>query len=222
MKEIRTLRADEIDVRVGTQHLTGKNKGVTLLLYKDARVDMNILDETYGVNGWQRHHEGINDKLFCTIEVWDSMRSQWIKKQDVGTESYSEKAKGEASDSFKRAGVNVGIGRELYTSPFMWVNLNDNEVKDGKVDRKLKFKVLEIGYNEKREINYLTIADQKGNIRYNYSGIKEDSDILPTTLDILQLLTPEQKQMIREKYGDVSQLKERKAKEIIKYFFTKQ
>ena len=116
-KKPRMLKAEEIECRVGTIN----GKGCSLLLYKDARVDMKILDETYGVGNWQRTHEVINDNLFCTIEIWNDKINQWVKKQDVGTESYTEKEKGEASDSFKRAGFNVGIGRELYTSPFIWI-----------------------------------------------------------------------------------------------------
>ena len=119
--EIRTLNADEIECRVGTISA----KGCSLLLYKDARVDMKVLDETYGVGNWQRTHELINDNLFCTIELWNDKIKQWVKKQDVGIESRPDgtgnEKKGEASDSFKRAGFNVGIGRELYTSPFIWI-----------------------------------------------------------------------------------------------------
>lgn len=113
----RTLYADEIECRIGTISA----KGCSLLLYKDARVDMKILDETYGVGNWKRTHEVINGNLFCNIEIWNDRINQWVKKQDVGTESYTEKEKGEASDSFKRAGFNVGIGRELYTCPFIWI-----------------------------------------------------------------------------------------------------
>jgi len=148
---IRLLRADEIDVRIG-----GFNKDKTggfLLLYKDARVDMTLLDETFGVTGWQRRHELINGNLFCTISIWDDDKKQWVDKQDVGVESKSAKEKGEASDAFKRAGTNVGIGRELYTPLFIWINgLAEND----------KFKVSEIGYNDKREIDKLTIVNNKG------------------------------------------------------------
>jgi len=148
---IRLLRADEIDVRIG-----GFNKDKTggfLLLYKDARVDMNLLDETFGVTGWQRRHELINGNLFCTISIWDDDKKQWVDKQDVGVESKSAKEKGEASDAFKRAGTNVGIGRELYTPLFIWINgLAEND----------KFKVSEIGYNDKREIDKLKIVNDKG------------------------------------------------------------
>lgn len=119
MREIkfRALQADEIDVRVAMC----RPSGVSLLLYKDARVDMKILDETFGVTGWQRTHQLIGDRLYCTVKIYDEDTDTWIEKQDVGTESYTEKEKGQASDSFKRACFNIGIGRELYTAPFIWV-----------------------------------------------------------------------------------------------------
>src|SRR5690554_1395175 len=119
---IRTLRADEIECRVQIV----KENGCSLLLYKDARVDMNILDETFGVENWQRHHEIVNGNLFCNVGVRFSRENnygEWVWKQDVGTESNTEKEKGQASDSFKRACFNWGIGRELYTAPFIWVTL---------------------------------------------------------------------------------------------------
>lgn len=165
---IRTLRADEIECRV--QQV--KEKGCILLLYKDARCDMRILDETFGITGWQRTHEVINGNLFCNVDIWDSEKKVWIRKQDVGTESNTEKQKGEASDSFKRACFNIGIGRELYTSPFIWINLQAGETysKNGKValDSKVKFEVSEISYNENREINKLIIVDSNGKERFKY------------------------------------------------------
>lgn len=120
----RDLRADEIDVRVQSQ----TEKGLMLLLYKNARVDMDILDETFGKLNWQRTHEFKDGKLYCTVSVWDAQKQQWISREDVGTESNTEAEKGQASDSFKRANVNFGIGRELYTSPFIWVNAGDYSV----------------------------------------------------------------------------------------------
>jgi hypothetical protein len=103
--KFRPLTASEIDCRVSTIN----EKGLTLLLYKDARVDMNILDEKFGVTGWQRKHEVIGGNLYCTVSIWDAEKQQWISKQDVGVESYTEKEKGQASDSFKRACFNIGI-----------------------------------------------------------------------------------------------------------------
>ena len=113
--KFRTLRADEIDVRLASV----KQNGVSLLLYKDARCDMNILDETVGPFNWQRQHT--RDNANCIISIWDEDKGQWVSKEDTGTESYTEKEKGLASDSFKRACFNWGIGRELYTSPFIYI-----------------------------------------------------------------------------------------------------
>ena len=111
----RALRADEVDARVSIC----KENGVALLLYKDARCDMNILDETVGPYNWQRSHSRENAN--CTVSIWDSEKQQWISKEDTGTESNTEAEKGLASDSFKRACFNWGIGRELYTAPFIWI-----------------------------------------------------------------------------------------------------
>lgn len=114
--EFRLLKADEIDCRISMVN----QYGVGLLLYKDARCDMNILDETVGAMNWQREHSRENAN--CTVSLWDAEKEQWISKEDTGTESYTEREKGLASDSFKRACFNWGIGRELYTAPDMFVS----------------------------------------------------------------------------------------------------
>lgn len=113
--EFRALRADEVECRVAR----ATEKGLALLLYKDARCDMNILDETVGPMNWQRSHSRENAN--CTVSLWDKEKNQWISKEDTGTESNTEAEKGLASDSFKRACFNWGIGRELYTAPFIWI-----------------------------------------------------------------------------------------------------
>lgn len=162
MKEIPLLTATDIECRI--QQIT--NKGAILLLYKTARVDMRILDEVYGSMNWQRHHEVINNNLFCTISVWDSEKAQWISKQDVGTESNSEAEKGQASDAFKRAGFAWGIGRELYDAPFIFIQ--------APIDKYDRFTVKEIKYDkEKREFTSLVIVDKKGKERYRL-GTKTD------------------------------------------------
>ena len=119
--KFRKLRADEVEARVAQV----KNNGFSLLLYKDARVDQNILDETVGAENWERKHEMIGGNLYCTVSIWNEARGAWVSKQDVGTESKTEAEKGQASDSFKRACFNWGIGRELYTAPFIWINVAD-------------------------------------------------------------------------------------------------
>ena len=168
MVEIRKLTANEIEARVSTL----SEKGASLLLYKDARVDQKILDEVFGVYGWQRTHQLIGDRLNCTIEIWDDDKKQWVAKQDVGTESNTEKEKGQASDSFKRAGFNVGIGRELYTAPNIYIQLGDGEFKEnsfnGKTTQQMTqtFYVSHIEYDDDGNIIGLIINDKKGNQRF--------------------------------------------------------
>lgn len=128
----RDLRADEIDCRIKVV----KSSGVSILLYKDARVDQNILDETVGPLNWQRSHEMIDGNLYCTVSIFNEERNTWVYKQDVGTESNTEKEKGQASDSFKRACFNWGIGRELYTAPFIWINAADCKISGQKCNDK--------------------------------------------------------------------------------------
>lgn len=163
----RTLHADEIECRVGS---VSEGKGCSLLMYKNARVDMTLLDEVVGAENWQRSHEVINGNLFCKVSV-RSDGGEWVSKQDVGTESNTEKEKGQASDAFKRACVNWGIGRELYTCPFVWVNLSADEWRagyNGKKQPKTRFYVSAIEYDEQRRVSYLCVVDDKGVQRYTF------------------------------------------------------
>ena len=146
----RDLRADEIDCRIAQV----KSNGLSLLLYKDARCDMNILDETVGPFNWQRTHT--RDNANCIVSIYDEDKKQWVSKEDTGTESNTEKEKGLASDSFKRACFNWGIGRELYTAPFIWVDASMCGLNDGKCYD--KFAVSEIKIENKR-IVYLKIIN---------------------------------------------------------------
>lgn len=147
--KFRDLKAGEIECRVSTCN----NNGVSLLLYKDARCDMNILDETVGPTNWSRSHELINGNLFCNVSIYDKDIGMWVIKQDVGTESYTEKEKGQASDAFKRACFNWGIGRELYTSPFIWISSKKGyvtlESKNGRTTTRDKFTVEDVIIDEK-------------------------------------------------------------------------
>jgi len=163
----RELKADEIDCRVGTV----TDKGVSLLMYKDARVDMRLLDEVVGPMNWKREHELINGNLFCTVSIRDE-KGEWVSKQDVGVESNTEKEKGQASDAFKRACFNWGIGRELYTCPFVWITLAENEWKvgaGGKKQPRTRFYVKDIQYKEGKVSN-LIIVDDAGRVRYSFGN----------------------------------------------------
>lgn len=157
----RDLKSDEIDCRISTIN----EKGLSLLLYKDARVDQDILDETVGPMNWQRKH--IRDNANCIVEIWDKDKEQWIAKEDTGTESFTEKEKGLASDSFKRACFNWGIGRELYTAPLIWISAeqcNIGKNQQGKFACYDKFYVEAIQITDK-VITGLAIKNSRTNTR---------------------------------------------------------
>lgn len=162
------LTKDDIEVRVAQTSVYDNKVKANLLIYKDARVDMFALDKQYGPMNWQRTHQVIDGRLYCTVSIRDPKTGEWIAKQDVGTESNTEPEKGQASDSFKRACFNWGIGRELYTAPKISVELNEREYgrDNGKIRVYASFKVEEIGYDENRNINKLTIVDRFGNVRF--------------------------------------------------------
>lgn len=142
----RDLRADDIEVRIQST----KKNGVILLLYKNARVDMNILDEAVGPENWQNkfyEHKGI---LFCSLGINTNYNSpdkedRWVWKDDAGVESNTEAEKGNASDARKRAGFAWGIGRELYTSPFIWVTADNCKIDDkGKCNDKFVVEAIRV------------------------------------------------------------------------------
>lgn len=170
----RNLKAEEIECRVNQI----QGNWCSLLLYKDARCDMNILDETVGDLNWKRDHKELKGNIYCGVSIYDDTKNEWITKWDAGAETYTEKEKGEASDSFKRACVNFGIGRELYTSPSIFIIPRKDMVKKGKeqefykndkdkYETKTRFNVEYIDYDENNAIKDLIIRDDKGHIRFS-------------------------------------------------------
>jgi hypothetical protein len=170
MNQFRPLRADEIEVRISTV----SEKGVTLLLYKTARTDANLLDEVYGVGGWQNDFKLIDGVLFGEIGVY--LNNEWIWKRDAGVESYTEKEKGRASDAFKRAGFKWGIGRELYSAPFIFIPASKCKIeeKNGKKVCYDHFEVSRIEYTPSSDIGELAIKNSKtGEEVYKWFGAKQ-------------------------------------------------
>ena len=165
IKSIPLMKPEDIEIRIGQIDRNGK--WLTLLLYKNARVDMAILDEVFGEFGWQRTHKEIKGNLFCTISVWDDDKKQWISKEDVGTESNIEAEKGEASSSLKRCGTNWKIGRELYSSPKIFLKPPAVEIKQegNKYVCYDHFVVTDIAYTDDRKIKKLVIAKESYNQR---------------------------------------------------------
>ena len=178
----RLLNADEIEVKVKQI----KQNGSVFLLYKTARTDMALLDETVGPMSWQSDYRVINDNLYAGIGI-HSAELGWVWKWDCGVESREDgdgnEKKGEASDAFKRAGFKWGIGRELYTAPFIWISSDVVPTVQMGNNWKLKnafakYSVSKIGYNEKREITMLEIVDDKGRTVYTH-GSKTPVKVAP-------------------------------------------
>lgn len=186
MEKFRNLRADEVDARVGTCN----EKGFSLLLYKDARCDQNILDETVGSENWQRRHYEVKGNMFCSVGIYDTEKKEWVWKDDCGTESNTEKEKGEASDSFKRACFNWGIGRELYTTPFIYVkgNTEQNFKKQWTpIYKSFTIKAFEVENGRITKLQILGYAKDSGNeVIFEYgmkSKPKEDKPIEKMTYE---------------------------------------
>lgn len=174
---MRLLRADEIECRIAMI----KPSGISLLLYKDARVDQRILDEEVGMYNWQRHHRMIDGTCYCTVAIRDPETDEWVEKEDAGTPANMEKEKSMASDSFKRACFNWGIGRELYSAPFIWISSEQVKVENGKCFE--KFKVASITYNSAREIVGLTIVNSKGDVVFQRDAPQVVTDAMITTIE---------------------------------------
>jgi hypothetical protein len=167
------LPIEQIDFRVQSI-----NKGgyATILAYKDARADMNRLDSVLGVLGWQKKYELIDGNLFCSVGIYNEQTKDWIWKMDVGTESNTEKEKGQASDAFKRACFNLGIGRELYEYPIIQIKLDDSEFDKTTNKPTFNFKLKEwVWYSEftDNKLTYLGCKDNKGNVRFQFGKLKK-------------------------------------------------
>lgn len=179
--QFRDLRADEMECRIATIN----HKGLSLLVYKDSRVDQNVLDETVGPTNWQKRFYECKGTLFCSVGINVSaalpgvkmtekelrtIEPFWVWKDDAGAPSNTEAAKGEASDAFKRACFNWGIGRELYTAPFIWIPASSYNVKErnGKPATYDHFRVVKVK-TENGAITGLAIAnDTTGKLVFTY------------------------------------------------------
>ena len=220
MKELLKLKEpllmDEVDIRIQS---INNGKYATILAYKDARVDMNRLDDVVGAGFWKREHFDNNTR--CKVSIYNKEIKEWVSKEDVGTQSQTEKEKGLASDSFKRACFNWGIGRELYDYPVISIKLTDKEVQltgrdkpkyKASFDLKLKEWKWITEFKEGKLVA-LACKDNHGKLRFNHgkftSAIEKEvppANILPKKIDYTK---------------QESQLKECKTLDELKEFYSK-
>lgn len=181
MNGFRPLTAEDVECRVSqvTQY------GVQLLLYKDARCDMRLLDEVVGPENWQSDYKAIDGKLYCGIAC--KFDGEWVWKWDTGTPSNMESQKGEASDAFKRAGFKWGIGRELYTAPNIWVSRDTcrriRQGRNGKEQCYDDFRVVEMVVNDGR-IDKLTICNASNRMAVVYGEAEQPKEQVNDVLKI--------------------------------------
>lgn len=187
----RDLRPNEVEARVAQCSA----KGASLLLYKTARTDYALLDETVGPERWQCSYFEVKGNLFCDLSI--RFDDGWVTKSNCGTESNMEAQKGEASDAMKRAGFAWGIGRELYTAPFIWVpadrlqKLSQNQ-RTSKWQCLDRFEVTDMIVASGEIVGLAISHDGKRDMVYRYGGIKKapetQMDPLPTKDQMTTLL----------------------------------
>lgn len=185
MLNFRLLKAEEIDVRVGQYGA----EWITLLLYKDARCDMAILDETVGPTNWKKSYS--RDNANCTLSIWDSEKNQWIDKEDSGSAGNFERDKSLASDSFKRAAVSWGIGRELYTGPILYFPVSG--LKNYNAEKKFcgdKFRVTDIAYDDQRRITFVQVRDITSGTEYKINQNKIQPIIVKESTPVITKAEP--------------------------------
>lgn len=167
----RPLTEQEIEVRVSRV----TNAGVELLLFKDSRCDMRILDETFGVENWQNRFYECKGTLFCEVsflvERADGLR-EWVSKSNAGSPSNMEAVKGEASDALKRSCFTLGIGRELYTAPRIFVYADKckslKQGKNGKMQCYDHFSVAKIKVVDGRIVGLAIRNDDTGRVVFTH------------------------------------------------------
>lgn len=215
----RTLRAEEIECRVGTVGKSGN--GLSLLLYKTSRTDADILDETVGSENWQCEFYECKGTLFCKVGILvdrgDGL-AEWVWKDDAGSPSNMEAEKGEASDAFKRACFKWGLGRELYTAPRIWIygdRCNIKQVGDGRFQCYDSFSVENIEVAENR-IQYLAIRnDTKGEIVFAWAA--EEVQPAPMDADLANAPSTEQLNEISELVENLASVRGVDNSVVIKY-----
>lgn len=180
--KFRDLRADELELRVGAT----TESGFSLLIYKTARADANVLDETVGVFNWQKRFYQVKNTMICSIGInvnYDDENKEpyWVWKDDAGDESNTEAIKGEASDSFKRAGFAYSIARKLYNSPFIWLNKDNNNDP-----RKTHYAIKEIGYDDTTVVRLVIINEKTKQEVFTYGvnrNSKRNTEVNPVEKD---------------------------------------
>ena len=176
------LDTGQIEFKISQVTKTNTGIWASILAYKDARTDMEVLDRAVGSLNWQntyqRDSKGV---LQCSIGIYKEDILGWVWKTSNGTESDYESEKGEYSDAFKRAGFMWGIGRQLYDFPAIWVQLAEGDYyeKEGKVKASNKLLPSEWRWTVSSDYQDVKAERKYGNswkIIFNSNPYKKDKD----------------------------------------------
>lgn len=179
----KPLTKEDVELRIGSV----TEKGVSLLIYKTARTDINRLNAVCGTKWENVHYSDTKGNICCKIAIFDKEINQWVTREDVGTESYTEKEKGSYSDSFKRAGFRWGIGTELYNAPFIWIETKTRKKASGKGFEPVNFYTSNLKIEKYEVVNgklYLKISN-KGFVVFSNFGkddVKQEKEINKQTI----------------------------------------
>ncbi len=163
----KLLGPQDIEVKAQFYEKDNKEK-MTLMLYQNARTTMDAFDAQFGPFGWTCEYKDVGGQIYGRISVKDAETGEWIYKEDTGAKSNFEPEKGLASDIMKRVAVKWGYGRELYSTPKIYVN-NDGYDCRG-------YKVSKIVYDENRRVIDLEIVNKFGKVMWTMDDEKGNTN----------------------------------------------
>jgi hypothetical protein len=112
----------DVDFRVQGR-VSEQNNRAQVLAYIDARAVQDRLDAVVGCGNWSFDWSPIVSDNGEVMVAKGTLTIYGISKSDAGSASNFEQSLGAVSHCFKRAAVQWGIGRYLYSLPASWVSV---------------------------------------------------------------------------------------------------
>lgn len=135
--------SDDLEWKVQT--CGNGNNGIWALVvpYISARAIQARLDQVMGVAGWKNRYEPIMKGpdvagWLCFLAL--KFDGEWIEKVDGADLTDIEAVKGGLSNALKRAAVQWGLGRYLYSFEKCWANVHANGKEYGKTKEGAAFR----------------------------------------------------------------------------------
>ncbi|WP_160665104.1 Rad52/Rad22 family DNA repair protein [Pseudarthrobacter sp. ATCC 49987] len=128
--DLKALRApfkpEDIEWRVQRSGVKGQSGWVQVIAYIDNRAVQNRLDDVVGPENWRDQFDtSPNGGILCGLSI--RVNGEWITKWDGADNSDIEPIKGGLSNAMKRAAVQWGIGRYLYSLEAVYQSVYQSE-----------------------------------------------------------------------------------------------